>query len=60
MAQRERTGHDRPVNDTEIAAMPEGIDEAFEDLYERLADELGGKPKDYRNDSDDLDAWVEG
>ena len=56
MAQRKRTGHDRPVNDAEIAAMPEGIDEAFEDLYQRLADELGGEPEDYRKDSDGLDA----
>ena len=59
MAQRERTGHDRPVSDAEIAAMPEEIDEAFDDLYQRLADELGGEPEDYRKDPDGLDAWVE-
>lgn len=59
MAQRGQSGHDRPVSDAEVAAMPEEIDEAFDDLYERLADELGGEPEDYRTDPDELDAWVE-
>jgi hypothetical protein len=59
MTQHEQSGRDRPVSDTEIATMPEEIDEAFNDLYERLADELGGEPEDYRADSDELDAWIE-
>jgi hypothetical protein len=59
MARREWSGHDRPVSDAEIAAMPKEIDGAFDDLYERLADELGGEPEDYRTDPDEFDAWAE-
>jgi hypothetical protein len=59
MTQREQSGHDRPVSNAEVAAMPEEIDEAFNDLYERLADELGGEPEEYQMDSDELDAWAE-
>ena len=60
MAQRERPGHDRPVSESEMAAMPDAIDETFDDLYERLAEELGGELEDYRAESDELDAWAEG
>jgi hypothetical protein len=59
MAERGQSGHDRPVSDAEIAAMPEEIDAAFGNLYERLANELGGEPEKYQMDSGELDAWAE-
>jgi len=43
----------RPVSDEELDAMPEKIDEHFGEIYELLADELGGDPEDYRADPDE-------
>ena len=33
--------------------MPEKIDKHFDEIYELLADELGGDPEDYRADLDE-------
>ena len=41
------------MSDEELDAMPEKIDEAFDEIYELLADELGGNPEDYRADRDE-------
>lgn len=36
----------------------EGISESFEELYQRLAEETGKDPEDFKLDSEDMDAWV--
>ncbi len=48
MAQRRPPRYERPVSDDELDAMPDRIDEAVDEIYELLADELGGDPDDYR------------
>ena len=53
MAQRRSPRYDRPVSDEELDAMPEKIDKHFDEIYELLADELGGDPEDYRADLDE-------
>ena len=53
MAQRRPPRYERPVSEEELDAMPEKIDEAFDEIYELLADELGGDPEDYRADLDE-------
>ena len=53
MAQRRSARYDRPVSEEELDAMPEKIDEHFDEIYELLADELGGDPEDYRADLDE-------
>jgi hypothetical protein len=50
MGYRRSPRYDRPVSDEELDAMPEKIDEALDEIYELLADELGGDPEDYRAD----------
>jgi hypothetical protein len=48
MGHRRSPRYDRPVSEEELDAMPKKIDEAFDEIYELLADELGGDPEDYR------------
>jgi len=53
MGHRRSPRYDRPVSEEELDAMPEKIDEHFDEIYELLADELGGDPEDYRADLDE-------
>lgn len=57
MARSER--YDESVSSEDYDQIREGITESFEELYQRLAEETGKNPEDFKLDSAEMDAWVD-
>lgn len=57
MARSER--YDVSVSSEDYDQIREGITESFEELYQRLAEETGKNPEDFKLDSAEMDAWVD-